>query len=117
MHNRSSLFGEIEEKRGVAPTSAPSLDAENIFGVRFRRGKILGELLKHIKVDDMAGETAKNILGVSQKHIFFVILSASEIPGKGAGEPRRNPGAHATQGSPKPTPWLSTRKEYNGKNL
>ena len=31
--NRSSLFYGIEEKRGVAPPSAPSLDAENIYFV------------------------------------------------------------------------------------
>ena len=82
--NRSSLFYGIEEKRGVAPTSAPSLDAENIFGDGFGCGKILGELLKHIKVDDMAGETAKNILGVSQKHIFFCHPERQRNSGEGS---------------------------------
>ena len=71
VHNRSSLFGEIEEKRGVAPTSAPSLDAENIFGVWFGCGKILGELLKHIKVvinlASLGGKFATQILLASAK--------------------------------------------------
>ena len=66
VHNRSSLFGEIEEKRGVAPTSAPSLDAENIFGDGFGCGKFFGELLKHIKVvinlASLGGKFATQIL-------------------------------------------------------